>query len=153
MSLLSNIHLFKFYLDKVKFILMAPFDHNSRVSVIESRLDTHEKYFIKIEESIEKLSDVSLSIKEMLIKHEGKLGERALEEDALYEKIEERKEESHREHEELTDRLNGLEKKVEDLTKWRYLVAGGLVIVGLFIGQIVPGLQQVPAPVLQELVK
>ena len=72
MSLLSNIHLFKFYLDKVKFILMAPFDHNSRVSVIESRLDTHEKYFIKIEESIEKLSDVSLSIKEMLktqIKH------------------------------------------------------------------------------------
>ena len=127
--------------------------NDSRVSVIESRLDTHEKYFTKLDESIEKLSEVSLSIKEMLIKHESKLEERALEEDALYEKIEELKEESHREHEELTDRLRSLEKKVEDLTKWRYLVAGGLVIVGLFIGQIVPGLQQVPAPVLQELVK
>lgn len=127
--------------------------NDSRVSVIESRLDTHEKYFTKLDESIEKLSEVSLSIKEMLIKHEGKLEERVLEEDALYEKIEELKEESHREHEELTGRLNGLEKKVEDLTKWRYLVAGGLVIVGLFIGQIVPGFQQVPSPVLQELVK
>ena len=127
--------------------------NDSRVSVIESRLETHEKYFTKLDESIEKLSEVSLSIKEMLIKHEGKLEERALEEDALYEKIEELKEESHKEHEELTGRINSIEKKVEDLTKWRYLVAGGLVIVGLFIGQIVPGFQQVPSPVLQELVK
>ena len=131
---------------------MGVFD-DSRVSVIESRLETHERYFTKLDESIEKLSDVSLSIKEMLIKHEGKLEERALEEDALYEKIEELKQESHREHTELTDRINSIEKKVEDLTKWRYLVAGGLVIVGLFIGQIIPGFQQVPAPVLQELVK
>ena len=127
--------------------------NDSRVSVIESRLETHEKYFTKLDESIEKLSEVSLSIKEMLIKHEGKLEERALEEDALYEKIEELKQESHREHNELTDRINSIEKKVEDLTKWRYLVAGGLVIVGLFVGQIIPGFQQVPAPVLQELVK
>ena len=131
---------------------MGMFD-DSRVSVIESRLETHERYFTKLDESIEKLSEVSLSIKEMLIKHEGKLEERALEEDALYGKIEELKQESHREHNELTDRINSIEKKVEDLTKWRYLVAGGLVIVGLFIGQIVPGFQQVPAPVLQELVK
>ena len=126
---------------------------DSRVSVIESRLETHERYFTKLDDSIEKLSDVSLSIKEMLIKHEGKLEERALEEDALYEKIEELKQDSHREHNELTDRINSIEKKVEDLTKWRYLVAGGLVIVGLFIGQIIPGFQQVPTPVLQELVK
>lgn len=131
---------------------MGVFD-DSRVSVIESRLETHERYFTKLDESIEKLSDVSLSIKEMLIKHEGKLEERALEEDALYDKIEELKQDSHREHNELTERIDSIEKKVEDLTKWRYLVAGGLVIVGLFIGQIIPGFQQVPAPVLQELVK
>jgi len=116
-------------------------------------LETHERYFVKIDESIEKLSDVSLSIKEMLIKHEGKIEERVLEEDALYEKLDSMKEESHKEHKELTGRLDKLEKKVEDLTKWRYLVAGGLVILGLFIGQIVPGIQQVPVPVLQELVK
>ena len=126
---------------------------DSRVSVIESRLETHERYFTKLDDSIEKLSDVSLSIKEMLIKHEGKLEERALEEDALYDKIEELKQDSHKEHNELTERIGSLEKKVEDLTKWRYLVAGGLVIVGLFIGQIIPGFQQVPAPILQELVK
>lgn len=131
---------------------MGMFD-DSRVSVIESRLETHERYFTKLDDSIEKLSDVSLSIKEMLIKHEGKLEERALEEDALYDKIEELKQDSHREHNELTERISSIEKKVEDLTKWRYLVAGGLVIVGLFIGQIIPGFQQVPAPVLQELVK
>ena len=131
---------------------MGMFD-DSRVSVIESRLETHERYFTKLDDSIEKLSDVSLSIKEMLIKHEGKLEERALEEDALYDKIEELKQDSHKEHNELTERINSIEKKVEDLTKWRYLVAGGLVIVGLFIGQIIPGFQQIPAPVLQELVK
>ena len=132
---------------------MPPFN-DSRVSVIESRLETHEKYFIKIDESIEKLSEVSLSIKEMLIKHEGKLEERVLEEEALYEKLEEMKQQSHEEHQELNARIDRVETKVEELTKWRYLVAGGLVIVGLFIGQIIPSFNSImPAPVLQELVK
>ena len=131
---------------------MSPFN-DSRVSVIESKLETHEKYFIKIEESIEKLSDVSLSIKEMLIKHESKLEERVIEEEALYEKLDEMKQMSHDEHQELNIRIDKVEIKVEELTKWRYLVAGGLVIVGLFIGQIVPSFNQVPVPVLQELVK
>jgi vacuolar-type H+-ATPase subunit I/STV1 len=131
---------------------MPPFN-DSRVSVIEERLNTHEKYFIKIEESIEKLSDVSLSIKEMLIKHESKLEERVLEEDAIYEKLDEIKNQSHEEHQELNARIDKIESKVEELTKWRYLVAGGLVIVGLFIGQIIPSFNQVPIPVLQELVK
>ena len=132
---------------------MPPFN-DSRVSVIESKLETHEKYFIKIEESIEKLSDVSLSIKEMLIKHESKLEERVIEEEALYEKLEEMKVLSHEEHQELNARIDRVELKVEELTKWRYLVAGGLVIVGLFIGQIMPSFNNsVPTPVLQELVK
>lgn len=131
---------------------MSPFN-DSRVSVIESKLETHEKYFIKIEESIEKLSDVSLSIKEMLIKHESKLEERVIEEEALYEKLDEMKAESHREHQELNNRIEKVELRVEELTKWRYLVAGGLVILGLFIGQIVPSFNQVPVPILQELVK
>ncbi len=131
---------------------MSPFN-DSRVSVIESKLETHEKYFIKIEESIEKLSDVSLSIKEMLIKHESKLEERVVEEEALYEKLDEMKAESHKEHQELNNRIEKVEVRVEELTKWRYLVAGGLVIVGLFIGQIAPSFNQVPVPVLQELVK
>lgn len=131
---------------------MSPFN-DSRVSVIESKLETHEKYFFKIEESIEKLSDVSLSIKEMLIKHESKLEERVIEEEALYEKLDEMKQMSHDEHQELNIRIDKVEIKVEELTKWRYLVAGGLVIVGLFIGQIMPSFNQVPVPVLQELVK
>ena len=131
---------------------MPPFN-DSRVSVIESRLETHEKYFIKIDESIEKLSEVSLSIKEMLIKHEGKLEERVLGEEALYEKLEEMKQQSHDEHQELNARIDKVENKVEELTKWRYLVAGGLVIVGLFIGQILPNTPSTPLPLLQELVK
>jgi vacuolar-type H+-ATPase subunit I/STV1 len=131
---------------------MPPFN-DSRVSVIEERLNTHEKYFIKIEESIEKLSDVSLSIKEMLIKHESKLEERVLEEDAIYEKLDEIKNQSHEEHQELNARIDKIENRVEELTKWRYLVAGGLVIVGLFIGQIIPNVPSAPIPLLQELVK
>jgi vacuolar-type H+-ATPase subunit I/STV1 len=131
---------------------MPPFN-DSRVSVIEERLNTHEKYFIKIEESIEKLSDVSLSIKEMLIKHESKLEERVLEEDAIYEKLDEIKNQSHEEHKELNARIDKIENRVEELTKWRYLVAGGLVIVGLFIGQIIPNVPSAPIPLLQELVK
>lgn len=131
---------------------MSPFN-DSRVSVIESKLETHERYFTKIEESIEKLSEVSVGIKEMLIKHDAKLEERVQEDTSLYLKIEELKKAGHEEHEDLAQRIESVEKKVEELTKWRYLVAGGLVIVGLFIGQILPNTSQVPVPLLQELVK
>lgn len=131
---------------------MSPFN-DSRVSVIESKLETHERYFTKIEESIEKLSEVSLGIKEMLIKHDAKLEERAQEESTIYSKIEELKESGHEEHQDLARRIESVEKKVEELTKWRYLVAGGLVIVGLFIGQVMPNSPSAPLPLLQELVK
>jgi len=131
---------------------MAPFN-DSRVSVIESKLETHERYFVKIEESIEKLSEVSMGIKEMLIKHDAGIKERAQEETLLHQKIEELKENGHEEHLDLARRIDAVEHKIEELTKWRYLVAGGLVIVGLFIGQIIPNAPSTPIPLLQELVK
>jgi hypothetical protein len=113
---------------------MGLFSDNSRVSVIESRLETHEKYFAKLDESIEKLSDVSLGIKEMLIKHEGKLEERVNEDTYLNEKIESLKNQNKEDHESLETSVQTLSKKVSDLTKWRYFVAGGIAIVGFLVG-------------------
>ena len=46
---------------------------NSKVAVLESKMESYERYFEKLDESIEKLSEISMGIKEVLIKHEGKL--------------------------------------------------------------------------------
>jgi hypothetical protein len=111
---------------------------NSKVAVIESKIQGYEKYFEKLDESIEKLSEVSVGIKEMLIRHEGKLDERVLSEENINLKLEEIKKESHSEHVALEKKIISLETKIEDIFKWKWTAAGAILILGLFIGQIFP---------------
>lgn len=126
---------------------------NSKVAVLESKMQGYERYFEKLDVSIEKLSEVSMGIKEMLIKHEGKLEERVLTEETLSYRLDSIKRESHEEHLELKGKVEGIEKKIEDLMKWRWTAAGAILIIGLFIGHVVPGIKSVPTGVLQRILK
>ena len=127
--------------------------NDSKVAVLESRMQGYEKYFEKLDESIEKLSEVSVGIKEMLIRHEGKLEDRVLTEETLAQKIEDLKKESHEEHTTLEHKISSMESKIEELFKWRWIAAGAILVIGLFIGQVVPNAKAVPGAVLQQLVK
>lgn len=126
---------------------------NSKVAVLESKMESYERYFEKLDESIEKLSEISMGIKEVLIKHEGKLEERVLTEETLSYRLDLIKRESHEEHLELKAKVEGIEKKIEDLMKWRWTAAGAVLIIGLFIGHAIPGARSVPASVLQRILK
>jgi hypothetical protein len=127
--------------------------NNSKVAVLESRMNSYDRYFEKLDESIEKLSEVSVGIKEMLIKHEGKLEERVLTEESLSARLIEIKKESHEEHEHLLGKINSMQSKIEELFKWRWIAAGAILVIGLFIGQVAPDAKSVPGAVLQQLIK
>jgi|TARA_B110000211_G_scaffold4513_1_gene5131 chromosome segregation ATPase len=108
------------------------------VGNLNSRLDT----------AIEKLTDVSTSIKQMLAVHEEKISRQEQIDEIIFEKLKDRAGEIDKVHQDLSKEMNHLEKRllieikslklditsrVGVLEKYRWMILGGAFIVGWFI--------------------
>src|SRR6056300_1037542 len=107
-------------------------------NTLNSRLDT----------AIEKLTDVSTSIKQMLAVHEEKIQRQEQIDEIIFDKLKERAGEIDTVHRELSKEIQHVEKRlliemkqikldigsrVGILEKYRWLIMGGAVVVGWFI--------------------
>ena len=105
------------------------------VNNLNSRLDT----------AIEKLTDVSTSIKSMLAVHEEKIQRQEQIDDIIFEKLKERAGEIDTVHRELSKEIQQVEKKllleirqmkldlgarVSIIEKYRWLIMGGAIVIG-----------------------
>ena len=110
------------------------------VSNLNSRLDL----------AIEKLTDVSTSIKSMLAVHEEKLDQQEKVDEVIFNKIRERADEIERVNRELTDHINLTEKRllneikslrndigdrVGTLEKYKWLILGGFISIGWILSK------------------
>ena len=108
------------------------------VNGIQGRLDT----------AIDKLTDVSTSIKSMLAVHEEKISRQEQIDEIIFEKLKERAGEIDTVHRELSKEIQHVEKRlliemkqikldigsrVGILEKYRWLIMGGAIVVGWFI--------------------
>jgi len=109
-----------------------------QVNNLNGRLDT----------AIEKLTDVSTSIKQMLAVHEEKIARQEQIDEVIFDKLKERAGEIDTVHRELSKEIQQVEKKllleirqmkldiggrVGILEKYRWLIMGGAIVVGWFI--------------------
>ena len=105
------------------------------VNSIQGRLDT----------AIDKLTDVSTSIKSMLAVHEEKIQRQEQIDDVIFTKLKERADEIDNVYRDLTRELDQVEKRllieikslkndiggrVGILEKWKWLIMGGSIVVG-----------------------
>tara|TARA_B100000963_G_C22397171_1_gene567151 strand:- start:260 stop:688 length:429 start_codon:yes stop_codon:yes gene_type:complete len=105
------------------------------VNTLNGRLDT----------AIEKLTDVSTSIKQMLAVHEEKISRQEQIDEIIFEKLKERAGEIDTVHKELSKEIQQVEKKllleirqmkldiggrVGILEKYKWLVLGGAIVIG-----------------------
>ena len=112
-------------------------------NMIHSRLDT----------AIDKLTDVSTSIKQMLAVHEQKLSQSEKTEEILFEKVRERGEELDMVYRDLQRDITQVEKRlllemktlracfdgrVSVLEKWRWLIIGGALAIGFIVAKNMP---------------
>ena len=108
------------------------------VNNIQSKLDT----------AIDKLTDVSSSIKSMLAVHEEKISRQEQIDEIIFDKLKERAGEIDTVHRELSKEIQHVEKRlliemkqikldigsrVGILEKYRWLIMGGAIVVGWFI--------------------
>ena len=112
-------------------------------NIIHSRLDT----------AIDKLTDVSTSIKSMLAVHEQKLAQSEKTEEILFEKVRERGEELDMVYRDLQRDITQVEKRlllemktlracfdgrVSVLERWRWLIIGGALAIGFIVAKNMP---------------
>jgi DNA repair ATPase RecN len=105
------------------------------VNSINNRLDT----------AIDKLTDVSTSIKSMLAVHEEKIQRQEQIDEVIFDKLKERADEIDNVYRDLKERLDQVEKRllveikslkndiggrVGILEKWKWLIVGGSIVVG-----------------------
>jgi chromosome segregation ATPase len=102
----------------------------------------------RIDNAIEKLTDVSTDIKQMLAVHEEKISRQEQIDEIIFDKLKERAGEIDNIHRELTKEIQHVEKRllveikqvrleiggrVGMLEKYRWLIMGGAIVVGWFI--------------------
>lgn len=95
---------------------MAPQDTNT---VLLERLDI----------AIQKLTDVSNEIKQVLVVHETKLDQQEELNRQYYEQIDKL-------HERIGDLRDELMKKIDAIEKWRWILMGGALVLGMMAGNM-----------------
>jgi hypothetical protein len=121
-----------------------------KVEVAGVKKDIEQAYNLnsRLDTAIEKLTDVSTSIKQMLAVHEEKIARQEQIDEVIFDKLKERAGEIGNVHRELSREIQQVEKKllleirqmkldiggrVGILEKYRWLIMGGAVVIGWFI--------------------
>ena len=121
-----------------------------KVEVAGVKKDIEQAYNLnsRLDTAIEKLTDVSTSIKQMLAVHEEKIARQEQIDEIIFDKLKERAGEIGKVHTELSKEIQQVEKKllleirqmkldiggrVGILEKYKWLIMGGAVVIGWFI--------------------
>ena len=139
--------------------MMIPTNHDNvqkiavDVEVLKKDIANVNNIQDKIDNAIEKLTDVSTSIKSMLAVHEQKITQSEKTEEILFDKVRERGEELDIVYRDLQRDISQTEKRllleikslksdinerVNVLERWRWLILGGAIVVGYILAKNMP---------------
>ena len=108
---------------------------DTKIAVLEERLSSYEVMMRKIDEAIQIMGKTSQSISKMLAVHEEKIEHCGKTDEMISNMIHEMKEENKEQHNKVTDRIKSLETKVEELAKFRWIIAGAAIILSFAVSQ------------------
>ena len=124
---------------------MAETDVNVQITGLKKDIENVTNLNARLDTAIEKLTDVSTSIKQMLAVHEEKISRQEQIDDIIFEKLKERAGEIDTVHRELSKEIQQLERRllveiktikldfggrVSMLEKYRWIIMGGAVVIG-----------------------
>jgi hypothetical protein len=116
---------------------------DTKVAVLEERLNVYEQMMSRIDSAIEKISETNQNISKMLAVHEEKIEQSGKSDAIIMTMINDVKKNGTKEHLELKSKVDELEKKVEDLFKFRWQAAGVIVtavVVATIVSQLAGGI-------------
>ena len=124
---------------------MAETDVNVQITGLKKDIENVTNLNARLDTAIEKLTDVSTSIKQMLAVHEEKIQRQEQIDEIIFDKLKERAGEIDTVHRELSKEIQHLEKRllveiktikldfggrVSMLEKYRWIIMGGAIVIG-----------------------
>jgi hypothetical protein len=110
----------------------------TKLALLEEKLNIYEQMMRKIESAIEKISETSQTISKMLAIHEERLEQTSKSDEVIISMVHDIKKSNTEEHKNVIERVEEVEKTVGDLLKFRWQVAAISGAVVLVVGLVVP---------------
>ncbi len=121
------------------------FADNSKVAVLESKVDLYEELskemLAKLEAAVEKISEGNARIATILAKHDERIEQSIRSDELIIKMIDELKETGEKNNKIIHDRIDRLQVDIKAFSKFRWQVGGVLIVAAIIIGagsRIVP---------------
>ncbi len=108
---------------------------DTKIAVLEERLSSYELLLNKIDEAIQIMGRTSQNISKMLAVHEERIEQCHKADDYIGRVIEELRLENKDQHEAVTERIEKIESKLEEVIKFRWIIIGVFAVVSFGISQ------------------
>ena len=108
---------------------------DTKIAVLEERLSSYEAMMRKIDEAIQIMGKTSQNISKMLAVHEEKIDQCHKADDYIGRLIEELKLENKDQHDAVTERIEKVENKLEEVAKFRWIIIGVFAVVSFGLSQ------------------
>ena len=108
---------------------------DTKIAVLEERLSSYEVMMRKIDEAIQIMGKTSQNISKMLAVHEEKIEHCGKADEMISNMIDEMKKENKEQHKEVSEKIQSLETKLEELAKFRWIIAGAAILLSFVVSQ------------------
>lgn len=108
---------------------------DTKIAVLEERLSSYELMMKKIDEAIQLMGRTSQNISKMLAVHEERIEQCHRADDYIGRLIEELKLENKNQHDAVTERIEKVESKLEEVVKFRWIIVGVFAVVSFAFSQ------------------
>ena len=107
----------------------------TKLAVLEERLSSYEVMMRKIDEAIQIMGKTSQNISKMLAVHEEKIDNCSKTDESISKSIEDMRNENKSQHQQVEKRIDGLETKIDEVVKFRWMILGAVVFLSFALSQ------------------
>lgn len=111
-------------------------DDSVKIAVLEQKLIDFANIVTRIDDAITKISDVNANITKMLAVHEEKIEQCNKSDVLIIKMIDSMREDNKRDHRVVADRIEELEIKVDEISKFKWMIVG-IVSIVVFVSPII----------------
>jgi len=123
--------------------MFPPPSTQTKIALLEERITVYEQMMERIDTAIQKIGETSQSISQMLAVHNEKIEQCNRTDNIIVDMIEDIKISSKEQHDaiskELGERIEKVEEKVESISKFRWMAAGIIALVLIFVPTFLDG--------------
>lgn len=108
---------------------------DTKIAVLEERLSSYELMLKKIDEAIQIMGKTSQNISKMLAVHDERIEQCGKTDDMISKMINDLRNENKEQHESVSERIEKVENKLEEVIKFRWIIVGVFAVVSFGLSQ------------------